>query len=185
MADYFLETARLGFRRWSPDDVPLALALWGDPAVTRWIGGPWSDTEVEARLTAEIERQADSGMQYWPVFLRSNGAHVGAAGLRPYRPTEAIFEIGVHLLSAYWGRGLATEASRAVIAHAFGPLGAAALFAGHNPGNHDSRRLLLKFGFSYTHDEYYVPTGLRHPSYLLGRGDWERHARSGAPTAKS
>jgi RimJ/RimL family protein N-acetyltransferase len=41
------------------------------------------------------------------------------------------------------------------------------LFAGHNPKNEASRQLLEKLGFRYTHDEYYAPTGLNHPSYMM------------------
>lgn len=36
-----------------------------------------------------------------------------------------------------------------------------------NPKNEASRILLEKLGFRYTHDEYYPPTRLRHPSYLF------------------
>ena len=52
--DYFLKTARLGFRRWSTSDLPLALALWGDPQVTRFIGGPFSHEQIEEKLRNEI-----------------------------------------------------------------------------------------------------------------------------------
>lgn len=38
---------------------------------------------------------------------------------------------------------------------------------GDYPHNERSRNLLLKLGFAYTHDEFYEPTGLEHPSYLL------------------
>jgi [ribosomal protein S5]-alanine N-acetyltransferase len=68
---------------------------------------------------------------------------------------------------AYWKRGLAREAARAVIDFAFGRLEAESLFAGHHPSNDSSRRLLLKLGFVQTHQELYPPTGLLHPSYLL------------------
>jgi hypothetical protein len=37
----------------------------------------------------------------------------------------------------------------------------------HRHPNETLRVLLEKLGFRYTHDEYYPPTGLRHPSYLL------------------
>ena len=63
--------------------------------------------------------------------------------------------------------GLPPTAARAAIRHAFDVLGAEALFAGHNPRNESSRRLLEKLGFEHTHDEHYAPTGLQHPSYLL------------------
>jgi [ribosomal protein S5]-alanine N-acetyltransferase len=167
---YFLRTRRLGFSRWSPDDLPLALALWGDPDVTRLIGGPLSPEGVRQRLDAEIASMRTSGVQYWPIFLLAGGAFAGCAGLRPYRLEERIYELGFHLRPAHWGQGLATEAGAAVVAFAFEKVGAAALFAGHHPENTTSRRVLEKLGFHFTHEERYPPTGLKHPSYLLLRG---------------
>jgi RimJ/RimL family protein N-acetyltransferase len=61
-----------------------------------------------------------------------------------------------------------------VIEYAFNILGVKALFAGHSPANEASRRLLEKLGFRYTHDEYYPPTGLNHPSYLLASEEFAR-----------
>jgi len=110
-------------------------------------------------------------VQYWPIFLLSTGEHVGCGGLRPYKPEDRIFELGFHLLPAYWGKGLAVEAGRGVIAYAFESLGVKALFAGHHPANAASRRVLEKLGFTFTHEELYPPTGLLHPSYLLTRAE--------------
>jgi len=170
-AGYFLTTERLGFRTWQPEDTDLATALWGDPEVSRFIhaSGPPSRAAIEERLAREISSQAEHGIQYWPIFLLDGGAHVGCAGLRPYRPEQGILEIGVHLRPAFFRQGFALEAARAVIPHAFEKRGARALFAGHNPNNTASRALLLKLGFRYTHDELYPPTGLMHPSYLLAQ----------------
>ena len=103
---FFLQTARLGFRRWSTEDLPLALALWGDPAVTRLIGGPLSREQVRERLAREIATQESQGMQYWPLFLLATGEHVGCCGLRPYKPS--LLELGVHLKEEYWGKGYAS-----------------------------------------------------------------------------
>jgi [ribosomal protein S5]-alanine N-acetyltransferase len=169
---YFLTSARLGFRCWSTEDLALALALWGDPEVTRFIGGPLSPVAVERRLRAEIESMSAHGLQYWPIFLLADGAHAGCAGLRPYRLTDRIYELGFHIRPAYWGQGLATEAGAAAVAFGFGALGAAALFAGHHPANATSRRVLEKLGFRFTHEELYPPTGLNHPSYLLTRAGY-------------
>jgi RimJ/RimL family protein N-acetyltransferase len=168
---YFLRTARLGFRRWTADDGDLAVALWGDPAVTRFIDrrGPLTAPEAVQRLAQEMALDRDHGLQYWPLFLVRGGVFVGCCGLRPYRPAERVLELGVHIRFACWGRGYAAEAAAAVIGHAFGRLGAARLFAGHHPENAASRHLLAKLGFRYTHDEPYLPTGLRHPSYVLDR----------------
>jgi RimJ/RimL family protein N-acetyltransferase len=168
---YFLRSKRLGFRPWSDADIDLAIGLWGDPDVTQFIGGPFSSEQVKERLAREIATLREHGIQYWPVFLLATGEHAGCCGLRPYRAEDGVYELGFHIRKALWGRGYAQEAARAVIGYAFETLGAAALFAGHNPANEASRWLLMKMGFEYTHDEYYAATGLYHPSYLLRAGE--------------
>ena len=164
---YFLASERLGFGHWLTNDFPLAHLLWGNSEVTSLIGGPFTAEQIEQRLTAEIAAMNAYNVQYWPIFLLENDQFAGCAGLRPYRPDQRIYELGFHLRPEYWGRGLAQEAGRAVIAFAFEKLGAGALFAGHHPANSASRRVLIKLGFEFTHDEFYPPTGLEHPSYLL------------------
>jgi len=171
--DYFLWTSRLGFRQWSADDLPLALALWGDPEVSRFLGGPFSPEVVEKKLAEEIEDLKVHQVQYWPVFLLATDEHVGCCGLRPYKPDELIYEMGFHLRTPYWGMGFAAEAGQALADHAFQNLGAKALFAGHHPRNLASKRVLEKLGFDFTHEEIYPPTGQMHPSYLLSRRVWE------------
>lgn len=168
---YFLTTDQLGFRTWRTDDLELAVALWSDPEVARYLyaQGPLERAAVAERLQREIETQEAYGFQYWPIFLRTDGDHVGCCGLRPYQSDEGVHELGVHLRPCYWHQGLAVEAASAVIDFAFSRLGARALFAGHHPANAASRRMLEKLGFRYTHDQLYPPTGLHHPSYLLSR----------------
>jgi [ribosomal protein S5]-alanine N-acetyltransferase len=169
MTSYFLTTPRLGFRAWTKSDIQLALHLWGDAKTTQFIGGPFSDEQILRRLDAEIRNQEKHGVQYWPLFLFADGAHIGCAGLRPYKVDDGVFELGVHLLPEYWGRGFAEEACRAVIEFAFTNANAKALFAGHHPDHASSRRLLSKLGFRFTHEETYAPTGRMHPSYRLDR----------------
>jgi ribosomal-protein-alanine N-acetyltransferase len=183
---YFLESPRLGFRCWTAEDLPLALALWGDIAVTRLNGGPFSPEQIERRLGEEVERMEAVQVQYWPIFLRTTGEHVGCAGLRP-RMLEGrganpivgreqdpirVHELGYLLFPRYWGQGLATEAGRAVIEFAFASIPRIKLFAGHHPENAASRHVLEKLGFHYVGHEFYPPSGLHEPTYLLARSDF-------------
>ncbi|MEE8481081.1 MAG: GNAT family N-acetyltransferase [Desulfobacterales bacterium] len=171
---YFLQTERLGFRKWREDDLDLAVGLWGDFEVTKLFDsrGELSKEQIQKRLFQEIVTEQKQRIQYWPIFLLENGNHVGACGLRPYNIKNNIFEIGFHICSSQWGKGYATEAARRVMKYAFKNLKISGLFAGHNPKNEASRQLLIKLGFRYTHDEYYEPTGLKHPSYLLTVEDY-------------
>jgi RimJ/RimL family protein N-acetyltransferase len=164
---YFLKSARLGFSRWSAEDLPLAISLWGDLEVTRFMGGPFSHEKIKEKLAREIALMSDYNVQYWPIYLLASGEHAGCVGLQPYKLDEKIYELGAHLLPAYWGQGFAVEAGKAIITFAFESLGASSLFAGHHPENHASCSVLKKLGFQYAGKEFYAPTGLMEPAYLL------------------
>ena len=166
---YFLKSSRLGFRSWRADDLDLAIQLWGDYTVTKFFDarGKWSRDAVRERLAKEIRTRKTHGVQYWPIFLLASNAFVGCCGLRPYDLSKRIYEIGFHIRSNQWRRGYAREAAAAVIDYAFNTLKVNGLFAGHNPKNAVSQHLLEQLGFYHTHDEYYPPTGLNHPSYAL------------------
>lgn len=169
--DHFLTTNRIGFSHWDTGDLKLALLLWGNPEVTAWIGGPFDLDQIASRLSCEIELMRLHGVQYWPIFSLQDNAFAGCAGLRPYKDSEHLFEMGVHMLPAFWRRGFAQEAARALIDHAFDELGARGLVAGHHPNNAASARLIQRLGFRCAGEEYYPPTGLKHPFYLLENRD--------------
>jgi len=161
-------TVRLTFRLWTEEDLPFAQKVFGDPQVTRLVGGPFDEAAVAARLATELANQRDHGISYWPV-LRNDREEIGCCGLKPRDPERRVYELGFYVLPPFWGVGYASEAAAGVIAHAFDVLGASALFAGHHPDNKGSQHLLEKLGFRYTHHELYPPTGLEHPGYEMLR----------------
>lgn len=167
-------TSRLTFRSWTDADLPHALALWGNPQVTRLIDarGQLDEAQVREKLAAELDRERRCGMQYWATFTR-DGAFAGCCGVRPYAYAvdlgPDVVELGCHLLPAFWKSGFATEAAQAAIAHAFGALGMRRVFAGHHPDNAGSRRLVEKLGFTKVGEFFFPPTGLMHPGYVRER----------------
>lgn len=174
--EYFLRSERLGFRHWHTDDLPLAEALWGDPSVMRYIGGPLEPLAAHARMQSEMLRQQKLGLQYWPIFLSATGEHVGCAGLRlpvfEETPTPDVLEIGVHIRRQFWSGRYGEEAAHAVMELAFQEHGVRALVAAHHPENHASQALITRLGFQYTHDWLWSVTGLLHPWYRLERSSW-------------
>src|SRR5882724_9933807 len=157
---YFLKTERLGFGWWAEEDLLLVRQLWGDIEVTRFFGGPFSEEEIAQRFRQQISNQDTLGFQYWPIYLLADGDHVGCCGLRPYKPEEEIHELGFHLRPKYWGQGLAMEAAYAAIAYGFETIGAKGLSAGHHPENVNSKKVMEKLGFRYTHEEYFEKLGM-------------------------
>ena len=162
------ETPRLKVCAWTSADLPDAVKLWGDPEVMALIDvrGALNRSQVKDKLTHEIWMQDTHGVQYWKLVDRNLGVFIGCCGLRPHGDT-GVFELGFHIVREHWRKGFATEAAQAVVEYAFDKLRATKLFAGHNPKNTASGKILMKLGFKYVGDQFYEPTGLDHPSYEL------------------
>src|ERR1700746_3865469 len=100
-------TERLVARSWQIQDLPLAVELWGDPAVTALIDsrGKLANAQVREKLRAEFERDRSGDVQYRALFDNRNDAFVRCGGLRLwlYTPGEANFEVGLHLVKRCWG----------------------------------------------------------------------------------
>jgi len=167
MRNYFLETGRIAFSRWTQDDYDLALLLWGDESVTKHISetGKFTEQEIKDRLLLEIENQKISHVQYWPIFEKATEEFIGCCGLRPYNLEERIYGIGFHLRSTHWGKGFASEAARAIIQYSLDHFNASSLIVGHIPKNTVAQKILKKLGFEYLGDMLNEPTGLYYSSY--------------------
>jgi ribosomal-protein-alanine N-acetyltransferase len=152
MAAPILETDRLKFRPFTPDDLPLIVELHSDPAVQRYMGGTWSDQEMRATLDRFVRQQAAQGHAKWAAFLR-DGTFVGRAGVGSFPPLAAggfggDMEIGYCFKPAYWGDGFATEAAVAVRDWFFANTPHDRLFGFTEPGNAASQKVLLKIGMT-------------------------------------
>ena len=66
-------------------------------------------------------------------------------------------ELGYWLAEPFWGQGLASEASAALLAHGFHDLGLKRIWCSYYDGNERSKRTQEKLGFHFHHlteDEY-------------------------------
>jgi RimJ/RimL family protein N-acetyltransferase len=172
MRAYFLTTSRLGFSTWTLNDLPLAARIWEDPDVMRLHGGPFDRVAVTRRLEQEIARSQNHGVQYWPLFSRETGEHVGCCGLKPHDVSQSIWEFGCQICRQFWSRGMGREATEALLRYSFDVLGIRAIRAGHHPANDASRRLITSLRFHPTPNEFYPATGLMEPCYLLTREEY-------------
>jgi [ribosomal protein S5]-alanine N-acetyltransferase len=71
---------------------------------------------------------------------------VGTAGLRPL--DDLGLEIFYSLAPAWWGKGYATEAARAVLEYALGPLGLPEVLAEVDEGNTASIAVIERLGMT-------------------------------------
>jgi [ribosomal protein S5]-alanine N-acetyltransferase len=79
----------------------LAISLWCDPNVMRYMGGVYSHAQAQERLAREIACQEKNGFQYWPIFFLDGGKFAGVCGMRPYNLDEKTYTLGFHLRPAF------------------------------------------------------------------------------------
>lgn len=141
------ETPSSVLRDWTPEDVP-ALARHADnPAVACHMRDafPHPYTRRDAETFTAMAAHTPSALM---LAVEVDGEAVGGIGIHPlldvYRGTA---EIGYWLSEEYWGRGIATDAVRAVVPLAFDLFPIVRLQAGIFENNPASMRVLEKCGF--------------------------------------
>ena len=148
-----LETERLRLRGHGVDDFEDCLAMWSDPAVTRFIGGkPLSGEEVWARLLRYAGHWRMLGYGYWLVAETESGRFVGEVGFadfhRDITPSfDGVPEIGWALIPWAHGKGYATEALLAAVAWGDEQFGGATTGCLINPDNFALIRVAEKGGY--------------------------------------
>jgi RimJ/RimL family protein N-acetyltransferase len=140
-----LATARLVLRAPRRSDVKAIATLVNDRRIaanTARIPHPYAVEDAEQFIAAVNKREGEACFA-----ITLDGAPIGicSVDLREDGP-----ELGYWLGVAYWGRGFATEAVRALIDHAFGDLEHDTLISGARVNNPASRRVLEKCGFQWS-----------------------------------
>jgi RimJ/RimL family protein N-acetyltransferase len=180
----FLETGRLVLRRFTDDDVDLLVELDADPAVMRYINGgePTSRAEVaDEVLPAFLGYYARyPGYGFWAAIEKSTGEFLGWFHFRPKADGfDDEPELGYRLRQSAWGKGYATEGSRALIDKGFAEFGVQRVFAETMAVNTGSRRVMEKSGLRFVRS-FHAAWPVRIPGdeqgdveYALDRDEWE------------
>lgn len=147
-----VETERLRLREYTESDAEAFYRLNSDPAVMRFVGDALVESVEKAREIIRAYPMADystHGFGRWACVLRESEEVIGFAGFK-FLPETGEVDLGYRLLTAHWGRGLATEACRAVIRHGFETLMFSEITALVVPANIASARVLEKSGLTRT-----------------------------------
>lgn len=144
-----IRSDHLLIRAWTAGDRPAFRRLATDPVVMRYIsdGRPWTEEEISGFFRHEQEVVERHGFCLGALELAASGEVIGLAGLQPLGTTGEV-EVGWWLAPEHWHRGYATEAGRAAVEHAFGPLDLPRVTAIVHPDNRPSQRVMERLGMS-------------------------------------
>jgi RimJ/RimL family protein N-acetyltransferase len=150
------ETARLYLRPLTLADLNTVYQLDSDPEVMRYVLPPRTYEETRAYLHEVVENyERFPGLGRWAVIEKSSGAFVGIHLLKHLEASGHI-EVGYRYFQAYWGRGYATEMTRALLRYGFEQLGLQQMVAITNPDNRASQHVLEKCGLRFQNvQEFY------------------------------
>ena len=150
-----IETPRLILRSWQASDLHDLNAYASVPGVGEMAG--WNHHQ-SLEESSKILNLFIQNKKTFAIVLKGDGKVIGSLGLEPRDEDLDLYtalqgrEIGYVLSKEYWGRGLMTEAVKAVIRYCFETLNFGYLTCGHFDYNNRSRRVVEKCGFSFLKD---------------------------------
>ena len=186
-----LHTDRLLLTPFALTDLDLALEMWTDPEVVKYIGDVMTEAEVRQEMSDSIKRGGNGGIGIWCIADRRTGEKLGDSYLLPMPVDEddtdfslvvmgqmpdAEIEIGFFFKRSAWGRGYATEVCQRLLQFAFQEVSLNEVVSSVDEENVASKKVLEKCGLldrgrsrSYGKDS---------PIYRITRDEWDELQKS-------
>ena len=158
-----LETDRLLLRPVAAGDLDTLLSIRNAPEVvgTTVTGEPLPRERMAGQLERRLESWQERGLGSWLILI--DGLPVGFVEVAPIGEGSGVdpdeIELGVVVHPEHWGKGIAAEAGLAVARDLFERVGCARVYAGVDPSNEKSLRVVAKApGVRKLDDELYELT---------------------------
>lgn len=163
-----LTTERLTLAPISATDAGPLRRISSEPDVRRflWDNEPVSKATIQGLIAASASLFSDAGVGLFGVRLRGDDRLLGFCGFVLLEGMEEP-ELGYELTREAWGKGYASEASRACLRHAFEEANFERVIAGADPPNVASLRVIEKLGMKPIGDVN--PNAPDEPYYALYR----------------
>jgi ribosomal-protein-alanine N-acetyltransferase len=159
-----ITTSRIVLRAYGEGEVARLHEILQVSDVLRYF--PTSDPPSLAKVQRLVESQEqhweENGFGWWALGIRDPDQLIGWCGLNVLPETDEV-ELKYLLAKDFWGRGLATEASRASMNYALTDTTLDTIIGLVHPENIASQRVLEKVGMSFLdHKEYFGMDCLRY-----------------------
>lgn len=145
-----LETERLFFRKFTPEDLPELIDLRSDPEVNKYMGGVrlQNPQALEKRLKEYIGSYDKYGFGASAMIWKETGEFFGWSGLMMMEDLNEV-EIGYGMIKEFWGKGIGFECATAWLEYGFEKLNLERIVALADPDNIGSWRIMEKLGMTF------------------------------------
>jgi RimJ/RimL family protein N-acetyltransferase len=163
-------TSRLMFERLRAEHTDAIHRMHRDAEQMALLGGVRTPEQTAAYMARNLAHWDEFGFGIWVLRDRASNEIIGRTLLR-HLDIDGVDEVetGYGFFPAYWGRGLATEATLACLDYGWHVLKLESIVAITRPVNARSRRVMEKTGMTYERE--IVREGLPHVLYRAIPGD--------------
>lgn len=146
-----IETERLALRPLTMDDLDALAAVYRDKDVRKYFPEgalTYEQTKEELEWIINVY-YGQHGFGLWATTYKETNEFIGRCGLLPWTiDGRQEVEVAYLITKAHWGRGLGTEAARAILAYGFGELHLSRLICLIDPAHEASAKVATKIGMS-------------------------------------
>jgi RimJ/RimL family protein N-acetyltransferase len=150
-----IETERLILRELLHSDDKDMFELDSNPKVHKYLGeNPVKNIEqVQDVITMVRNQYQSNGIGRWATIEKETGLFIGWSGLKFITEHEnnKVFyhDIGYRFMPQFWGKGYATEATKACLKYGFQEMNLKEIWGATHEENIASRRVLEKCGLTF------------------------------------
>ena len=184
--DLIIQTDRLTVRPLAMEDIDLVIDLFTDEEVTRYFSDePMTEKEISNNMHLYIRRGIEGAIGIWCICDNQSDEKLGTVALLPLpiniddtdwnllnddQPLDYEVEVGYFLKPQAWGKGLATEAAKAMVDFYFENLDCEELVGIIDDKNNASRNVLLKSGLKEIGRRKAYQ--MMCPGFVITRSEW-------------
>lgn len=176
MNNKHIETERLILRELLHSDDKDMFKLDSNPAVHKYLGeNPVKKIEQVQEVITMVRNQYQSnGIGRWATIEKKTGLFIGWSGLKFITENEnnKVFyhDIGYRFMPQFWGKGYATEATKACLKYGFQEMNLNEIWGATHEENKASRRVLEKCGLTFV--EQFMWHDITCDSLKINKTNW-------------
>lgn len=141
-----IQTSRIVIRNFRPEERESYVKLFTDNEVNIHLPKRTEDENRKIFDDTIIADAAGATLSKWAVINRADGDFIGMGLLRPFNDEGDVVEVGYAIHKKYWGQGIGTELTMALVNFAKQLPGLTAIAAVTTPTNIPSQIVLEKAG---------------------------------------
>ncbi len=147
-----IETQRLILRRFANDDSDSMFNNWAnDEDVSKYMRWQQHENIEETKMIINkwlLDYNRES-LYIWAITLKESDEPIGSIGLFIINENDVCGDVGYAIGKKYWGKGITTEALKAVLGFAFENIGFNRIETYHSINNPASGRVMQKAGMTF------------------------------------